>query len=63
MLIQNQMADINFQIQIHFKQLKRLNVRLKLMEQLKRVPKIYLCSLKETLRRQKFSKFYKEVMK
>lgn len=61
MQIQNQMADHDFQLQIYFKQLKRINLRLKLMEQLKKAPFVYIYSMKETLRRQQFSKIYKTV--
>lgn len=62
MQIQKQMADHDFQLQIYFKQLKRINLRLKLMEQLKKAPFIYIYSMKETLRRQHFSKIYKTVI-
>jgi hypothetical protein len=55
------MADTDFQLQIYFKQLKRINIRLKLMEQLKKAPFIYVYSMKETIRRQNFSKIYKNV--
>ena len=61
MQIQKKMADTDFQLQIYFKQLKRINIRLKLMEQLKKAPFIYVYSMKETIRRQNFSKIYKNV--
>lgn len=61
MQVQKQIADFDFQIQIYFKQLRRLNVRLKLMEQLKKAPFVYLISLKEALRRTHFSTVYKTV--
>lgn len=61
MQIQKQVADYDFQIQIYFKQLKRFNQRIKLMEQIKKAPSIYIQSTKETLRRLKFSKTYKSV--
>lgn len=60
MKIESQMAKVGFQIEMHYKQLKRLNVRMRLMEQIKIVPKVYLYSLKETLRRIQFSKIYKD---
>ena len=61
MQIQKQLFDFDFQLQLNFKQLKRLNVRIKLMEQLKKAPFFYLCSMKETVRRRKFSTSYKSV--
>jgi hypothetical protein len=61
MRIQNQMAEHDFQLDIYFKQLQRIDVRLKLMEQLKRSPFIYIFSMKETIRRQSFSRIYKTV--
>jgi len=61
MQIQKKMADTDFQLQIYFKQLKRINIRIKLMEQLKKAPFIYVYSMKETIRRTNFSKIYKNV--
>lgn len=61
MQVQKQIAEYDFQIQISFKQLKRLNVRMKLMEQIKRAPHVYLYAIKETVRRLQFSKAYKTV--
>jgi hypothetical protein len=61
MQIQKQMCDYDFQLQLNFKQLKRLNVRIKLMEHLKQAPHFYLYSLKETVRRRKFSASYKSL--
>ena len=61
MHIQNQMAEHDFQLDIYFKQLQRIDVRIKLMEQLKKSPFIYVYSMKETIRRQNFSKIYKTV--
>jgi hypothetical protein len=61
MQVQKKMADFDFQMQIYFKQLKRLNLRVKLMEQLKSAPSVYLFSIKETVRRQEFNTIYKQV--
>ena len=58
---QKQIADYDFQIQIYFKLLKRLNIRIKLMEQIKKAPNVYINAIKETVRRLKFSKTYKSV--
>ena len=63
MQIQKQIFDYDFELQLNFKQLKRLNVRIKLMENLKKAPYYYLCSIRETLRRKKFSGSYKSVIK
>lgn len=60
MQIQKQLADHDFQLQIYFKQLKRINARVKLIDMIKKAPAIYICSLKETVRRQRFSKIYKQ---
>ena len=59
MKIQNKMAELDFHLQINFKQLKRLNVRILMLDQLKRAPSIYFSSMKETIRRQSFTKAYK----
>jgi hypothetical protein len=61
MQVQKQIADYDFQLQVCFKQLKRINVRVKLMDQLKKAPYVYLSSLKETMRRINFSRSYKNV--
>jgi hypothetical protein len=61
MQVQKQIADYDFQLQVCFKQLKRINVRVKLMDQLKKAPFVYLSSLRETMRRINFSKSYKNV--
>jgi hypothetical protein len=61
MQIQKQICDFDFQLQFNFKQLKRLNVRIKLMEHIKKAPYFYLCSMRETLRRKKFTTSYKSV--
>ena len=63
MKTQNKMANHAFELEIYFKQLQRIEVRIKLMEQLKKAPFIYIYSMKETIRRQKFSQVYKTVMK
>ena len=60
MQVQKQIADYDFQLQICFKQLKRINVRVKLMDQLKKAPYVYLYSIKEAFRRLNFSKTYKQ---
>lgn len=59
MQIQKQLADNDLQLQIYFKQLKRIGMRLKLMDHIKRAPTVYMCSMRETIRRQNFSKVYK----
>lgn len=59
MQIQKQLADNDLQLQIYFKQLKRISMRLKLMDHIKRAPTVYMCSMRETIRRQNFSKVYK----
>ncbi len=59
MKIQNKMAELDFHLQINFKQLKRLNVRILMLDQLKRAPSIYFSSMKESIRRQSFTKAYK----
>lgn len=61
MQVQKQLADNDFQLQIYFKQLKRMNTRIKLIDHIKKAPAIYLCSMRETIRRQHFSKIYKTV--
>lgn len=63
MQVQKKVADYDFQIQIYFKQLRRVNVRLKLMDQIKKAPYIYVYAMKETLRRLEFSKSYKAFTK
>nr|AWV66629.1 RB1-inducible coiled-coil protein 1 [Brachionus rotundiformis] len=63
MQIQKKVVDYDFRIQIFFKQLKRLNIRLKLMEQLQKAPYIYVYSMKETLRRLDFAKNYNQFAK
>ena len=63
MQIQKKVADYDFRIQIFFKQLKRLNIRLKLMEQLQKAPYVYVYSMKETLRRIEFAKCYNHFAK
>ena len=62
MQVQKQIADYDFQLQICFQQLKRINSRIKLMDQLKKAPHVYLCSIKETMRRINFNKSYKNVI-
>ena len=57
------MVEIDFHLKIYYKQLSRINTRVKLVEQLKRTPYIYLYSIKETIRRLNFSKVYKQVKK
>ncbi len=59
--IQKQLADHDFQLQIYYKQLKRIGARVKLIDMIKRAPGIYMCSVRETVRRQRFSKVYKNV--
>lgn len=59
MQVQKQIADFDFQLQLCLKQLRRITVRLRLAEQLKRAPFVYLSSIKETLRRVEFNKSYK----
>jgi hypothetical protein len=61
MQIQKQLYEYDFELQISFKQLTRLNVRIKLMDQLKKAPYFYLYSLKETIRRKNFTNTYKMV--
>lgn len=61
MQVQKQIADFDFQVQIYFKQLKRFNVRIRVLEQIKRAPSVYLNAIRETRRRQKFAKVYKTV--
>jgi len=61
MQIQKQLADHDFQLQVYFKQLKRIGARVKLIDMIKRAPGIYLCSVREIVRRQGFSKVYKNV--
>jgi hypothetical protein len=61
MQIQRQVADYDFQVQLYFKQLKKFNLRIRLMEQIKKAPSIYLEAVKETRRRMKFSQTYKTV--
>nr|AWV66677.1 RB1-inducible coiled-coil protein 1 [Brachionus koreanus] len=63
MQIQKKVGDYDFRIQIFFKQLKRVNIRLKLMEQLQKAPYVYVYSMKETLRRVEFSKSYNQFAK
>ena len=59
MQIQKQLAENDLQLQIYFKQLRRIDMRLRLMDQIKRTPSVYMCSMRETLRRQSFSAVYK----
>ena len=61
MKIQKAVADLDFQLLIHFKQLTRLTTRMVMLEQLKRAPYVYYASLRETLRRQHFAHTYKSV--
>jgi hypothetical protein len=61
MKVQKQIADYDFKLQICFQQLKRINVRIKLVDQLKKAPYVYLYAIKETLRRNSFSNTYKNV--
>lgn len=63
MQIQKKVADYDFRIQIFFKQLKRVIIRLKLMEQLQKAPYVYIYSMKETLRRFEFAKSYNQFAK
>lgn len=63
MQIQKRVADYDFRIQIFFKQLKRLNIRLKLMEQLQKAPYVYVYSMRETVRRVEFAKCYNHFAK
>ncbi|CAF0759074.1 unnamed protein product [Brachionus calyciflorus] len=60
MQVQKKIADYDIQLQIYFQQLRRLNVRLKLMEQFKKAPYVYVYSMKETVRRNEFAKSYKQ---
>lgn len=61
MQIQKQVAEYDFQVQLYFKQLKRFNIRIRLMEQIKKAPSVYVDAVRETMRRLRFSKAYKAV--